>query len=332
MFGYSFLARVRTRILQPQIKSDRRALQRFETYRAGDVGDSRKAFCAQKRQPADGVHRLCAVEQCQAFFGFELHGLELSLSQRFGAGHPLPFKECLAFADETQSQMCQRRQVAARTHRAFFRNHWTNAPIEHFAEQLDDLETDSTETEGQNIRPQHHHCPYLRLRHWISNSAGVAADKVQLELAQFAMRNADLGELAESSVDSVNDRITLNDLFDCFARGENAWSRHRRNPNGLASASHRCKLEKRNLLTLELHLRSLVRIQEKEKGQAGTRPGLLGESAQTKITRFGIYFPDGAGGGVTTSLCCAQAPSPKAVTKTATTIIVFNSFNLSHLL
>ena len=45
-----------------------------------------------------------------------------------------------------------------------------------------------------------------------------------------------------------------------------------------------------------------------------------------------IYFPDGAGGGVTTSLCCAQAPSPKAVTITATTMIVFNSFNLSRLL
>ena len=35
---------------------------------------------------------------------------------------------------------------------------------------------------------------------------------------------------------------------------------------------------------------------------------------------------------MTTSLCCAQAPSPNAVTITATTMIVFNSFNLSHLL
>jgi hypothetical protein len=31
-------------------------------------------------------------------------------------------------------------------------------------------------------------------------------------------------------------------------------------------------------------------------------------------------------------LCCAQAPSPKAVTRTATTMIVFNSFNLNRLL
>jgi len=44
-----------------------------------------------------------------------------------------------------------------------------------------------------------------------------------------------------------------------------------------------------------------------------------------------LYFPYVLGGGVT-SLCCAQAPSPKAVTSTATIMIVFKSFNLSRLL
>jgi len=37
------------------------------------------------------------------------------------------------------------------------------------------------------------------------------------------------------------------------------------------------------------------------------------------------------GGGIT-SLCCAQAPSPKAVTKKHTTMILFNSFNPNRLL
>src|SRR6266542_2124675 len=47
---------------------------------------------------------------------------------------------------------------------------------------------------------------------------------------------------------------------------------------------------------------------------------------------YRIYFEYGAGAGVTTSLCCAQAPSPNAVTKTATTMIVFKNFNLYRLL
>jgi hypothetical protein len=35
---------------------------------------------------------------------------------------------------------------------------------------------------------------------------------------------------------------------------------------------------------------------------------------------------------VTTSLCCAQAPSPKALAITTAIMITFNSFNLSRLL
>ena len=64
-------------------------------------------------------------------------------------------------------------------------------------------------------------------------------------------------------------------------------------------------------------------------GQVGTRPGPLGEIDPVRVTGCSIYFPAGAGGGVTTSLRCAQAPSPNAVTKTATIMISFKNFNLS---
>jgi hypothetical protein len=65
-----------------------------------------------------------------------------------------------------------------------------------------------------------------------------------------------------------------------------------------------------------------------EKGQAETRPGLLSEIAHNKIAAQRIYFPPFGVGGTTTSLCCAQAPSPNAVTKTAITTIIFKNFNL----
>jgi len=56
----------------------------------------------------------------------------------------------------------------------------------------------------------------------------------------------------------------------------------------------------------------------------------LGEIPQ--FERYPTYFAVGAGAGATVSLCCAQAPSPKAVTRTATIMIIFRNFNLSHLL
>ena len=57
-----------------------------------------------------------------------------------------------------------------------------------------------------------------------------------------------------------------------------------------------------------------------------------GRNSPIESTRSSIYFPIGAGAGVTTSLCCAQAPSSKAVTRTATIMIIFRNFNLSRLL
>lgn len=69
-----------------------------------------------------------------------------------------------------------------------------------------------------------------------------------------------------------------------------------------------------------------------KKGQAEKRPGLLGEISPQQIAAQRIYFPPFGVGGTTTSLCCAQAPSPNAVTKTANTTIIFKNFNPNRLL
>src|SRR6059058_5938393 len=57
-----------------------------------------------------------------------------------------------------------------------------------------------------------------------------------------------------------------------------------------------------------------------------------GRNRPQQIAGNRVYFPVFPIGGVTTSLCCAQAPSPNPVTRTATTIIIFKSFNPSRLL
>ena len=64
-----------------------------------------------------------------------------------------------------------------------------------------------------------------------------------------------------------------------------------------------------------------------------SREGLTSRAKSRRLNyKVLIYFPDGAGGGVTTSLCCAQAPNPKAVSRTATIMIIFRNFNISRLL
>jgi hypothetical protein len=70
---------------------------------------------------------------------------------------------------------------------------------------------------------------------------------------------------------------------------------------------------------------------EKRPGRNTTWP--FGRDGPQQISGHRIYFalvfPIGAGA---TSLCCAQAPSPNAVTVTATTMMIFKNFNPSRLL
>ena len=118
----------------------------------------------------------------------------------------------------------------------------------------------------------------------------------------------------------------------------------RRNLNELAFERDRREWDKRNLLPFQVPFAQLNRktLRWEEVSQAlmrhekKARPehdlAFLGEIAPIESTGYSIYFPVGAGAGATTSLCCAQAPSSKAVTRTATIMIIFRNFNLSRLL
>jgi hypothetical protein len=75
----------------------------------------------------------------------------------------------------------------------------------------------------------------------------------------------------------------------------------------------------------------IIRPHEK-KGQAEKTTWPFGRDSPQQIAAQRIYFPPFGVGGTTTSLCCAQAPSPNAVTKTATTTIIFKNFNPNRLL
>src|ERR1700736_1923950 len=121
--------------------------------------------------------------------------------------------------------MCQWREIATCSDRSLFRNDRMDAAIEHFAKQFDDFETNAAEPQSQHIRAQQHHRAHFRFRKRLADPASVTANEVELKLAQFVVRNADVGELAESRVYSVDDNIARNNIIDHFARSQNPRSR-----------------------------------------------------------------------------------------------------------
>ena len=75
-------------------------------------------------------------------------------------------------------------------------------------------QSDSAETEREHIRPEQHHRAHLRFGERLADSAGVAANKIQLELPQVVVRDVNIREFAEAGVDPVNNRVARDDLFD----------------------------------------------------------------------------------------------------------------------
>src|SRR5436309_15848752 len=100
--------------------------------------------------------------------------------------------------------MRERGKVAAGSNRAFLWDDRAQTAVEHFTKHLDDLETDAAETESEHICPQQHHCAHFRFGEWIADAAGVAANKVELKLAQAIGPDANIGKFAKACADTIN--------------------------------------------------------------------------------------------------------------------------------
>src|SRR5437773_7205859 len=187
MFANCLLSGVRARLLQTQIKRGRSSFERFEAHCAGNIRDTSESFGTQKSESAHSMHRLRAVKQGESLFCFETLRLKSSARQRFPAFHSFAQKKCLAFANQGQSEMSERSEIAAGADRALFRNDGVHTAIEHFTKHLDNFEPDPAESESKHVGAQQHHRARLRLRKWIANSASVAANEVKLEFSQIAL-------------------------------------------------------------------------------------------------------------------------------------------------
>ena len=101
MFGRLFLARMRAGILQTLVESGGRTLERFETHCSGNITDVSDPFGAKKREPANRVHCLRAIEQCEALFCFQLPRLQASAPKCFATLEPFPLEKCIAFPNQS---------------------------------------------------------------------------------------------------------------------------------------------------------------------------------------------------------------------------------------
>jgi hypothetical protein len=94
-----------------------------------------------------------------------------------------------------------------------------DALVQQGEQRFEDDGADAAVSLGEDVGAEQQHGACFRLGERFAESAGVAQDQIALEGLEVAVRDADVGQLAESGVDSVGGFAAGDDSFNDFAAG-----------------------------------------------------------------------------------------------------------------
>ena len=122
---------MRARGVDALVEGGRRAAQRFERHGAGEVGEPGDALGAAEGERADRGHGLRAVEEGEAFLGFEANGIDSGAAEGVAAVEAFAAVDGFAFADDAEREVRERREIAAGADRALLGDDGVDAVVEH---------------------------------------------------------------------------------------------------------------------------------------------------------------------------------------------------------
>ena len=117
--------------LKSLIEGLRSCIERIDGYASDQVCPIGDAVRTEKGQRTDGRHKLCSVEQRQAFLGAQAKVLVFLCRPPVGCIHcAFVLRPKLALTDQRKNQMSQRREIAGRPERTKFIDHRCRPRIE----------------------------------------------------------------------------------------------------------------------------------------------------------------------------------------------------------
>src|SRR6266516_42261 len=129
-----------------------RSLQRLQRKRTGQVGRLGKPARPRHAERAERRHELRAVDEREAFLRLEPRRLETCRCKRVRPWEQVAAAPGLAYPDERQGEMRERREGAARPDRTAARHVWQHATAKALEEQLDRLDARARIPLRQGVR------------------------------------------------------------------------------------------------------------------------------------------------------------------------------------
>ncbi len=197
-----------------------------------DSAAAMSAARASRSAPAS-ASAATAVDGCvplisaRPSFGPSVDRLEAGGVERVASGHDarIVADRRVAFADQHQRQVRERREVAAGADRPAARHARVHAAVEQREQQLERRAPDAGEALRQDVGAQRHRRAHGADRQRLADAGGVAAQQIQLQRAERVARNRGLGERAEAGVDAVDRLVAGRLAIDDRARRVDARAR-----------------------------------------------------------------------------------------------------------
>jgi hypothetical protein len=207
------LAGVRPGGMNPRIEGARRSAQRVDRQRRRNIRRPAETFRSQRRECGDGGRWLCAVDEREPFFRHQRHRGQRRRRERIASGHDtcVVADGGLAFADQDEREMRQRREIATRANRAAARDSRVHAPVQHFHQQIERAPPDARESFGEHVGAKRHRRADGSRRQKVADSSRMAAKEIQLKRAERVAWDSCFSQRAKTGVDSV-DRLVARGL------------------------------------------------------------------------------------------------------------------------
>jgi len=200
------------------VEGQRRAVQRLQAQAAGDVGDLAQPLGVVSLQRADRAHHRRAVGQGQPLLGRQRDRLESGAGQRLATGQDRALVFGLALADQGQTHVCQRGEIAARAERSLLRDDRMHARVQHPDQQIERAGPDAGIATGERVGPHQHDRPHGGRIERIAHADRVALDDVALEQLDLLARDHPVLERAEAGRDAVHDAPLVQQVGDGVRR------------------------------------------------------------------------------------------------------------------
>ncbi len=195
------------------------AEQRFDAHRRGDVGDSEQAAHVVTRERQHAQHAVGAVDEREPLLRLEDDGLDLGLGKDRAGPDTLPVDHDLAFAEQDERDMRERREVTTAAERTVLGHPRRDARREKIEQPVGEQRSGAAASHREGARSQQHHRPHDLGLDWVTHAGSVRSDQRRLQPGPARGLDVHVGERAESSRHAVDGLTGRGQRFDDVARG-----------------------------------------------------------------------------------------------------------------